>query len=264
MYGSDNDVCLTIYSIGDNQKIQYFGGDLGLLIHKKHLAAIETYVGRFLRKKEFDATFVNLYKYESECMNGNLGSCRVGLVDSKVLFIFMIMFLLVFLYMISKSFVESKDKEKQKERLDQIVLNIIKLRSQKIKIDQLLREKCMLCLDELITREIFDNITLVCQHTFHALCFQTWEKIHSKCPLCRVQIKEKKKQVPIRNSQIFPNDFIFIDSLLLIQYDLNRGMFSQKQLKQIYEVQKSNFLLTKPNQDDQDDSVSTNLLSNNK
>lgn len=258
---AQKNVFLTIYSIGDNQKVQYLGKDLENVIPQKHRITIETYVRRFLRKREFDSTFISLYKYQSECMNNQINSCNVGLVDSKLLFVFMILFLMVFLYMIFLSFAESKTKNIQKERLEEMVLKIIALRSGEIKIDQLLQEKCMLCLESLETPEVFENIGLMCSHKFHAICFQTWEQIHAKCPVCRNQIKEKKNQVTFSNSDIFPNDFIFTDALLLIQYDLNRGMFSQKQLRQIYEEQKEVFRQSRQSEQKHEDSLFTDLLS---
>lgn len=45
--------------------------------------------------------------------------------------------------------------------------------------------KCSICLDT----EIFATLhTLVCGHTFHENCFETWYHVKQHCPMCRAPV----------------------------------------------------------------------------
>ena len=61
-----------------------------------------------------------------------------------------------------------------------------KIKTRKIKQDELLLTECVICLEKFVIRESIS--TLSCGHFFHSTCLNEWFKKKEDCPLCRLEI----------------------------------------------------------------------------
>ncbi|NRA92440.1 MAG: hypothetical protein HRU26_07095, partial [Psychroserpens sp.] len=49
-------------------------------------------------------------------------------------------------------------------------------------------ESCSICLESF--KETVDRVRILsCYHVFHSACIDSWLTSHSRCPLCRQQVK---------------------------------------------------------------------------
>ena len=47
------------------------------------------------------------------------------------------------------------------------------------------------------------NVTLDCNHEFHAICMDTWKARSNTCPLCRAVLKDNEDFIPVED---FPDE----------------------------------------------------------
>tara|TARA_B100001123_G_C15342604_1_gene1035609 strand:- start:5636 stop:6079 length:444 start_codon:yes stop_codon:yes gene_type:complete len=74
-----------------------------------------------------------------------------------------------------------RDRIRQNERIEPLIL-----RRQKIEDEQILNEKCVICLEDY---QNDGEITILpCNHSFHYKCMYQWIQKERSCPLCRMSI----------------------------------------------------------------------------
>jgi len=86
----------------------------------------------------------------------------------------------------NESLETSSLKRKEKNKIDISLLKEIKDKE---------GHKCTICLESNLEGENNNKYELECGHIFHIKCIKEWTYYMNSCPICRKEIKIKKKEV---------------------------------------------------------------------